>query len=716
VQDETYLKLEPQQKREKTIEALRDLLVRISQDKPLILAIEDLHWIDKTSEEFLSYLIDWLANSSILLLLLYRPEYTHSWGSKSYYSKIGVGHLSSLTSAELVQSILEEAEVVPELNELILNRSGGIPLFMEEFTHSLLENGTIQQRDKQYVLSRKGAEIDIPGTIEGIIAARIDRLEENLKRTMQVASVIGREFAFRILQTTTGMKEDLKSHLINLQGLEFIYEKRLFPELEYIFKHIMTQEVAYNSLLVRRRKEIHESIGQAIEQVYAERLEEFYEMLAYHYLKAEILEKAAHYLKLSGIKATSIHAPREAFYHFTEALTVLKRLPESDENKRGQIEVSLLMYPAMMFLGQPEGSLEILEHGAKLSEQLEDQRSLVTFYGNLALHYHQKGDPLPGLEYGEKAYGLAVNMHDTQLVAATSFDLINVYMNLGEYTKLVSICTHVIDLLEKNKMETNFCERPMAIYPVSCAYCAVGKGCLGDFEKGKIYIEKGLKVAETVQDQFTLALTEFMCGYVYLSRGEGKPAFDHFQIALKCADEVKQTVLSAGATCALGVSYGLMGEYESARKNLEAGIAILKEIQVEFLLSEQLCSLSWIHYEMGDYETASSLIEKAVSLAQKHHEKWSEGYSRIWLGRIVGKLDPSQHNRAEKSILEGIDMLKSPKAKPFYAIGYLALGELYSDSGQTEKAMENLKISESMFKEMGMDYWLARTREVIERI
>ncbi len=157
---------------------------------------------------------------------------------------------------------------------------------MEEFTHTLLENGTIRKKDHTFTLTRSPSEIQVPDTIQGIISARMDRLEENLKRTMQVASVIGRDFAFRILQMITGMREELKSHLLNLQGLEFIYEKRLFPELEYIFKHALTQEVAYNSLLLKRRKEIHERIGQAIEEIYAERIEEFYEMLAYHYAQA----------------------------------------------------------------------------------------------------------------------------------------------------------------------------------------------------------------------------------------------------------------------------------------------------------------------------------------------------------------------------------------------------------------------------------------------
>ncbi len=179
---------------------------------------------------------------------------------------------------------------------------------MEELTQSLLENGSIQKKDHQFVLSGKASGIQIPDTLQGIIAARIDRLEDNLKRIMQVASVIGREFAYRILQTIMGMREDLKASLLKLQGLEFIYEKSLFPELEYIFKHAMTQEVAYNSLLHKRRKEIHEKIGKAIEELYSGSLEEYYELLAYHYELAEIRDRAIHYLTRAADRAKGIYA------------------------------------------------------------------------------------------------------------------------------------------------------------------------------------------------------------------------------------------------------------------------------------------------------------------------------------------------------------------------------------------------------------------------
>jgi len=303
VQDEEYLKLEPQQRREQVFEAIRTLLIRESLNRPLILAIEDLHWIDNTSEEFLTYLIDGLANTHILLILLYRPEYTPVWVSKSYYSQIRVDQLPTGSSSDLIQAILEGGEIAEELRALILNRASGNPLFIEEFTRTLLERGYIHRKNGCYVLTVKSSDIQVPDTIQGIIAARIDSLEANLKRTMQVASVIGRDFAYRILQTIMAMKQELKSCLLNLQELEFIYEKSMFPELEYIFKHALTQEVAYNSLLLKKRKEIHEKIAQAIENLYADRLEEFYEILAHHYSRAENMRKAYEYLKLSGDKA-----------------------------------------------------------------------------------------------------------------------------------------------------------------------------------------------------------------------------------------------------------------------------------------------------------------------------------------------------------------------------------------------------------------------------
>jgi predicted ATPase len=210
----------------------------------------------------------------------------------------------------------------------------------------------------------------VPDTIQGIIAARMDRLEESLKQTLQVASVIGRDFAFRILQAIMGLQEELQSYLLNLQHQEFIYEKSLFPELEYIFKHALTQEVAYNSLLLKRRKEIHEKIGKAIEELYPDRLEEFYEVLAHHYSRSDNLEKAYYYLRVSSIKAGFRCSLWEAVRFGREAINVLKMLPDTVENKRRRVEVPLLMSGPMVSIGFPDDSLQILEEGGWLKSSV----------------------------------------------------------------------------------------------------------------------------------------------------------------------------------------------------------------------------------------------------------------------------------------------------------------------------------------------------------
>ncbi|MBW1774005.1 MAG: AAA family ATPase, partial [Deltaproteobacteria bacterium] len=456
VDDEDFSKLEPKEKRGRTFEALRDLMIRVSQEKPLVLVVEDLHWMDKTSEEFLDYLIGWLTNTPIMLLLLYRPEYTHPWGSKSYYTKVGLDQLGVDSSGELVKAILEEGEAAPELTQLILNRAAGNPLFMEEFTHTLLENGSIERKDETYVLSPKASDIQVPDTIQGIIAARLDRLEDNLKRTMQVASVIGRDFAFRILQTITGMREELKAYLLNLQGLEFIYEKNLFPELEYIFKHALTQEVAYNSLLSKRRKEIHAKIGMAIEELYAERLEEFYEMLAYHYSRSDRLEKACRYSRLSGEKAAVNYSHREACDFYKGAIDLLDKLPETAENKKEKLEVLYLMRLPLASLAYPEGSLGMLQEGARLSKELGDEGHLARFHNAMGMYYSHKGDPQLGMKYSEDAFEKAQKNRDFELMVPLAVGLSFSYSSAGEFYKTVDMAPDVIDLIEKAGRESDF--------------------------------------------------------------------------------------------------------------------------------------------------------------------------------------------------------------------------------------------------------------------
>jgi hypothetical protein len=601
IENEAYHNLDPVQKRDKAFEAVRDLLVRESQNRAIILVVEDLHWIDKTSEEFLSYLIEWLANTHILLILLYRPEYTHTWGSKSYYNRIGLDQLTAKSSARLIQAILEGGQAVPELSELILNRAAGNPLFMEEFTQALLENGSIQRKDQKYLLVKKASEIQVPDTIQGIIAARMDRLEDDLKKTMQVASVVGRDFAFRILQTITGMREELKSWLLNLQGLEFIYEKRLFPELEYVFKHALTQEVAYNSLLLKRRTEIHKKIGQAIEKLYPDRLVEFYEMLAYHYSRGENSEKAYQYLKLSGTKATRNYSNWEAFRFYKEALDVLTSMPETEENKKEQIEVRLLIAAPMLNLGFPEDSLEILQEGEKFSRELGDKKSLVHFLSLIGQYYAWKGEDLfLSIQYSEDSFKEAEKIDDVELMAPVGANLSLLYFLMGEYVKVTDIASKVIALLEKSQRQAEFFGRPYNVYSIILAQQSTCNWRMGNFEEGEVLFEKGFDFALKIKDLFSLGLIEIHHGWDFNFKGDAKTAIEHLENSLRYCEEGQIVSYVNVAWMGLGWAYWLMGELEIARKYMEKGLKIQIDAGVHHYLGFWYGLLGTVYLDSGD--------------------------------------------------------------------------------------------------------------------
>jgi len=716
VEDGAYQKLEPMQKREKTFEAIRDLLIRQSQKRSIILIVEDLHWIDKTSEAFLCYLIEWLANSRILLILPYRPEYTHKWGRKSNYNRIGLDQLTPKSSTDLIQAILREGDPVPKLRELILHRAAGNPLYIEEFTHTLLENGSILCRDQKCELIKNASEIQLPDTIQGIIAARMDRLEDNLKRTMQVASVIGRDFAFRILETISEMRKELKPYLLNLQGLEFIYEKRLFPELEYAFKHALTQEVAYNSLLQKRRKEIHEKIGGAIEELWPHRLEEFYEMLAYHYSKSENFEKAYQYFKLSGVKAMRKHSNLEAVRYFKGAIELLVKMPKIDDHKKEQFDVRLSMAYAMVYTHWPEGSLENIRVCEQLAKELGDERSLAHYLSVYGLyHGWKKGDLRRGIKYSADAFRKAEQINDVGLMASTGGYLCLLYWWSGKCKGVIDVAPKIITLLEKTERRPDFFGNPYNLYSAIHGWYANCSAMVGNFEEAISYLEKGINFAIEIKNKGALAVLELQYGWLQNFRGDGKNAIPHLQNLIRYCEE-GQFFLFPIAWGNLGWSHFLLGDLKTAREFIEKGLKIFGEAKVQIDRGLFYWLLGMIHLESGDLKNSQCRAEKALKLSQKAQQIWIEGFALILLGRIFGRMDQPHLEIAEKYILNGIKILKELELKALYAQGYFFLGEIFAESGQHNKALESLDEAKGMFHEMGMEYWLSKTRGMLESL
>ena len=716
VDDQNWIDLEPRIKRERTFEVMRDLVIRVSEENPLILVIDNLQWVDKTSEEFLDYLIGWLAHTRIFLLLLYRPEYTHPWGSRSYYSQIGLDELSSVKSLELITSILKGIGVTSELRDLILNRTGGNPLFIEELIYTLLENGSIARNNNQYVLSGKRSEIHVPDTIQGIIAARMDRLEDNIKRTMQVASVIGRDFAYSILQIITGLQSELKSYLIRLQDLEFIYEKRLFPELEYFFKHAVTQEVAYDSLLLQRRKALHEKIGHAIEQFHREKLEEYYEILAYHYDRSEDSENAYRFLRLSGDKAMRNNSVWEAYRYYQQAMVVLKRFAPSNEIKKRQLETVHLWLIPTIVLGFPEESLQGLAEGERLSKELGEDRSLTRIYSNMGLYYSIRGRINDGITFTRKAFDAAEKIQDVELMSQSGPDLCLSYMSKGDFVEAIDVGSKVLRLIEKTGTQSETFGGPAKVYPAFLSICGYNWGLLGNFKKAASFCKKGLSVANDLGSPLTIGLCEYYDASVLLLKGELRAAKEHFEMGIKILEEVKFIQPLALAWSGLGTIHCFLGDEETGKKQVEKGLEIALDAGVEWQFSNHHLAHGICYFHSGDTEKALEYIKKANLQAQKNLEKHVEGKTLIWLGRVWGRKDSKTMEKSDEYFDQGVKILDALGTKPDRSMGYLFWGMFYADHGFRDKALEILEKAELCFIEMGAKHWLEETRTVLETL
>jgi predicted ATPase len=348
---EPLARLSPEAIKTRTFAILRQMSLRGSQRQPLILAVEDLHWIDQTSEACFASLVESLAGAPLLLLCTYRPGYRPPWLEKSYATQIALRRLTSLDSLAVVHAVLQR--VLPDpLAQVILDKAEGNPFFLEELTRAMVEHGDLRSLPA------------VPDTIQGVLAARIDRLPEEPKRLLQTAAVLGREFSSRLLSALWDTPDVLESYLGELKRLEFLYERTEATEPVYVFKHVLTQEVAYDSLLTSRRQALHATAGRALESLYADRLEEVYDRLAYHYARTAESAKAIEYLTRFADKAARGYAHAEAVTALQEALVHAgtRQVAASPpvEQDRLILDIVLRLAHSLDFIGRFQETLDLL--------------------------------------------------------------------------------------------------------------------------------------------------------------------------------------------------------------------------------------------------------------------------------------------------------------------------------------------------------------------
>ncbi|HUP23111.1 MAG TPA: adenylate/guanylate cyclase domain-containing protein, partial [Thermoanaerobaculia bacterium] len=645
VEDAQWQALDPGQRRQRTLDAVKRLLLRESQGQPVVVVFEDLHWIDAETQALLDGLVESLPTARMLLLVNYRPEYRHGWGSKTYYSQLRLDALPPESAGELLSALLGDDLALEPLKRLLVKR--GNPFFIEESIRTLVETGALTRERGAYRLTRPIQAIEVPATVQVILAARIDRLPADDKQLLQTASVIGKDVPSVLLRAVAEQAEDaVHRGLAHLQAAEFLYETRLFPDPEYTFKHALTHEVTYGTLLQERRKALHARIVGAIERSYPDRLTEHVERLAHHAVRGELWERAVTYLRQAGAKALARSANREAVGFFEQALTALQHLPETRETLERAIDLRFDLRTALFPLGEFERIASYLREAEDLARTLDDQRRLGQMSVYMCHNLLMTGHPTEALAFGEKAQGIAESLRDVPLQVTGNLYLGAACFQAGDYRRAEDLLRKVLPLLEGDLSRERFGQ---AGFPAVVARCYLTWAFAdpGKFKEGIAHGQEGLRLAEALDHPYSLSNVCSNLAYLQITRGELSHAVRLLERGLALSREWNLTFFSVFHTGSLGYAYALSGRIAEGMPLLEHALSAIETIGLGVFQPLFLAYLGEAYVLADRLEDALEVAERALILAREGGQRGYEASALRLLGEIASRRDSPEVGTAE---------------------------------------------------------------------
>jgi tetratricopeptide (TPR) repeat protein len=717
VEDQQWQNLDPSQRRQRTLDAIKGLFLRESQMQTLILVFEDLHWIDYETQAFLDSLIDSLPTARLLLLVNYRPEYQHVWGSKTYYRQLRIDPLPPESAQELLVAALGGDASLQPLKQLLIERTEGNPFFMEESVRTLVETKVLAGERGKYRLSGSLEITRVPATVHAVLAARIDRLALEEKRLLQSAAVIGKDVPFVLLQAIAEISEDeLRRDLGHLQAAEFLYETRLFPDLEYTFKHALTHEVAYGSVLQERRRALHASIAEAIERFYPDRLVEQVELLAHHAFHGELWDEAMTYLRQAGAKAAERSAHREAVSYFDRALDALKHLPESRQTIEHAIDIRIDMRSSLQPLGEQAKIFERMREAQGLAESLNDQRRLGQVSAYLSGYFIQAGeDPIRAIENGQRALSISSAIGDFTLqVQANHFLGSAYYAVVDGYDRAFNHFTRNVQSLVGDQIYNRF---GLAFLPsVGSRYQMVFLLAeRGEFTEAAVHGDDAIHIAEVANHPFSLCTAYFGVGHLHLAKGVIDKAIAMLERSLETCRlwNLHQNIPRVSA--ALGYAYAVAGRRGEAMTLLALANERAKAVGVVWrsLTGAQLIQGFLL---IGNRQEAAFLASRALESSRRHSQRSREALALYVQGEIALAENPVEFENAESSFRAANIISDELKMRPLLAHCNVGLGKLYRRTGDLRLAKEHLNDGVAMMRQMGMGLWLERAEAELKEL
>ena len=716
VEDALWQALDPSQRRQRFMEAVKHLLLRESQIRPLILVTENLHWIDGETQSFLNHLIEGLPAARILLLVSYRPEYQHGWASKTYYTQLRLDPLPPASAETLLHNLLGDDAGLGPIKQRLIERTQGNPFFLEESIRTLVETQVLVGNPGAYRMGRALLSIQVPATVQAVLAARIDRLPSEDKRLLQSAAVIGTEVPLLLLQAITELSEAaLHGVLAHLQTVEFLYETRLFPEREYTFKHALTHEVAYSSLLQERRRALHVRIVEAIETLAGERVAEQVERLAQHTLQGEVWDKALVYCRQAGEKAMARSAHREAVGYFEKALSALSHLPDQRTTREQAIDLRLALYTALRAFGEFARTLVALREAEALAESLDDAHRLAQVCVFLSNHFRIMGAFDQTIAAAQRALMLATASGDVVLHALVNLRLGQAYKGQDDYRRAIDYLVQSLASFDEAQRHERFGQ---AVLPAvdALALLASCHAELGTFHEGRTLGDEGLRIAEAVDHPASLMVALWGIGLLALQQGDLSTAIPWLERSLDICQEMDLPVWFPRMAPPLGAAYTLAGRVADAVPLLAR--ALEQTLAEETVHYQAFCRLSLGEAQLraGRLEEAYALAERALTLARERQERGYQAYALRLLGEIATHRDPPEGEQAERYYLQALSLAEEIGMRPLQAHCHLGLGTVYAKIGHQEQAHVELYAAIELYRAMDMTFWLSQAEAVLAQM
>ena len=719
-EDSPFVQLDAPQRRQRTLDALKRVVLRETQVQPLLLVFEDLHWIDAETQALLDGLVERLPTAQLLLLVNYRPEYHHGWGSKTFYTQLRLDPLPPVSAEALLQALLGADASLEPLTQRLIARTEGNPFFLEESVRTLVETGVLAGEPGAYRLAKPLDSLQVPATVQAVLAARIDRLPAEDKRLLQTAAVVGTEVSLALLQAIADVTEEGLHHgLARLQAAEFLYEVSLFPERAYTFKHALTHEVAYGSVLQKRRRGLHARLVKTLAALSPDRLAEQVDRLAHHAMRGEVWDKALLYCRQAGTRAAARSAYRETVGYFEQALVALQHLPERRETQEQAIDLRDALYIPLFMLGEHRQCLVHLRAAETLATALDDQRRLGHFSVLMANTLLVLGDNASALASAQRAFALATALGDLHLLVQTQMRLGHVYHTLGDHQRGLDLLRKAVEALSEEPLR-NHSDAPVGptrILPVlSRNFLLRALAEVGEFTEGVSHGEAGIRLAEAAEDLSYLILSYIGVGHLSLRQGDMHQAIAVLEQGLRLCDIGQISTLFIQTSASLGYAYALSGRVAEALPLLEQR---LEETDRSGFLYEQALHVAWLseaYLLAGRMEEASTGASRALALACAQQERGYEAWALRLLGEIAARCAPPDVDQAATHYRQALALAEELGMRPLQAHCHRGLGTLYATTGQREQARAELAAAMEMYRDMEMTFWLPETEAALAQV